>query len=403
MSLNDDKIIQKFMLDFYDDITDDPESGGFDYCDEDGTSIFVVQFDRYWNPYFSDFERFETKLNVIKYNLIDRMKFLYKKCKDKIGLERTVRCLERIDKVGNSLPFIICREFSSLFDWMVQLDIKPNTIHTENNMTPFFRFSETIEYLLQKGVSPYIHYENMNYERIGSATSWRCQREDFHHNFEDNSLSEQSKLILKDLMAEKQLCHCNHPKCSKPSVKHVAAFSPYDYEPHFKAFYTKQENMVPLNCYDARLYGNMIDLLYHKTSMILKTTWNGQDAVMKCKYIPTFTDSRNLLRPEFEAVKASREIDCVLAPLAYFRQQYVDYKSNVVISHQTFHESRSDEQLATHFQKNRILNFDVIVLPRLQGNLRELKSRKNDHLSANELRIGLVLIFEFQKNFYKLK
>ena len=41
------------MKDFYDQIsaggesTDEPE--GFEYRDEDGTSIFVIQFDRYWN------------------------------------------------------------------------------------------------------------------------------------------------------------------------------------------------------------------------------------------------------------------------------------------------------------------------------------------------------------------
>ena len=36
------------MNDFYAEITDQFDEG-FEYCDEDGTSIFVIQFDRYWN------------------------------------------------------------------------------------------------------------------------------------------------------------------------------------------------------------------------------------------------------------------------------------------------------------------------------------------------------------------
>ena len=39
---------QQFLDDFYPEIND-RAGEGFEYRDEDGTSIFVIQFDRYWN------------------------------------------------------------------------------------------------------------------------------------------------------------------------------------------------------------------------------------------------------------------------------------------------------------------------------------------------------------------
>ena len=338
----------------------------------------MIQFDRYWYPYFKkdSRERFDTKLSIIKTNLVKRLQFLYEKSREKIGSERTIKILQTPDSLGNSLAFVICRDFSDgLFDWMVNLDIKPNIISTEYQMTPFFRDKQVIEYLLKKGLSPLIHYEERIERQDGKRiTIWRCQMDDFKHNFEENgdyALSKQSQMILQDLKKEKNLCQCTHPRCSRPTVQYVTAFSPYNFESYFNAFFTQNKNMVPFNCADAVMYGNVFELLYHKTSMILKTTWNGQDAVMKCKYIPTLTEKLNLLRPEFEAVRDSKESDCIVAPLAYFRQQYGNLNT-----------------IYGNLERPQILNIDVLVLPRFHGDLRQLKKLRVGNFNSNDLRHG---------------
>ena len=227
----------------------------------------------------------------MKNNVVKRIKLLAEKCEQKIGRVRTIKELERPDRIGNSLAFIICRDFTDdLFHWLMDLDIEPNTIAMGNLMTPFFRERRVVDYLLRKGVSPYICYEDDS--RQGEATAWRCQKDDFHHNFEtvgEDAISEELQDILGNLRKDQSLCQCDNLGCSKPKVNHATCFSPIDFPPYFKAGFTKNKNMVPFNCLDARLYGNMYDFFYHDTSMVFKTKWNGQEAVMKCrKYIPKY-------------------------------------------------------------------------------------------------------------------
>ena len=81
----------------------------------------------------------------------------------------------------------------------------------------------------------------------------------------------------------------------------------------------------------------MYDFFYHDTSMVFKTKWNDREAVMKCrKYIPKYHNSvsdacghlKHILA-EFSAAESSNEnINNVLPPMAYFRQQYLNYKAN---------------------------------------------------------------------------
>ena len=52
INFNEKFSFQSFLNDFYDKITvgeTERANEGFEYRDEDGTSIFVIQFDRYWN------------------------------------------------------------------------------------------------------------------------------------------------------------------------------------------------------------------------------------------------------------------------------------------------------------------------------------------------------------------
>ena len=440
-------IFQRFLNDFYDQITD-KAGEGFEYRDEDGTSIFVIQFDRYWNwcaiyvfgckythflehvstcwyidvmlthyirnpylhperyPYFKENERLADKIKNMKENVVKRIKLLVEKCDQKIGLDRTIKELEKPDKVGNSLAFVVCRDFTDdLFHWLKELDIQPNTIAMGNLMTPFFRERQVVEYLLEKGVSPFIQYEEDS--RQDQATAWRCQRDDFHHNFEtmgDDALSDESQEILKNLMEEQSLCECTDSRCSKPKVDHAVCFSPFDTDSipldsdqYFKAGFTKNKNIVPFNCSDARIYGNMYEFFYHDTSMVFKTKWNGQDAVMKClKYIPKYHPSVNeacnhlaKILAEFSAARESNEnLDNVLPPLAYFRQQYLNYQANdEELTRKFEHPENPRHTEKNHFkQASKVLNIDVLVYPRFKGNLRELKEMRKDCFSAAELR-----------------
>ena len=370
--------------------------------------------DRY--PYFKENDRLAAKIQNMKDNVVKRIKLLFEQCDQKIGRDRTIKELEKPDKVGNSLAFIVCRDFSQeLFDWMVHLDIKPNTIAMGNLMTPFFRERRVVDYLLKKGVSPYINYEDDS--RPGQATAWRCQKDDFHHNFErmgEDAISDESQEILENLMKEQSLCQCENQQCSKPRVSHAVCFSPFDSVPYFKAGFTENKNMVPFNCRDARIYGNMYDFFYHDTSMVFKTKWNGQDAVMKCrKYIPKYHQSVNeacnhlsKILAEFSAAENSNEnTDGVLAPLAYFRQQYLEYGANDDELDEKFQQPASSYQAKKqNFRSSsKVLNIDVLVYPRFDGNLRQLKTLKEDKLTAEELRKVLVKILT--KNiteFYKI-
>ena len=134
-------------------------------------------------PYFKEHDRLAAKIQNITDNVVKRIKLLVEKCDQKIGHDRTIKALERPDEVGNSLAFVVFRTFNDeLFDWLVKLDLQVNTLAMGNLMTPFFRERRVVDYLLKKGVTPYIHYEDDS--RPGKATGWRCQKEDFHHNFE---------------------------------------------------------------------------------------------------------------------------------------------------------------------------------------------------------------------------
>ena len=344
----------------------------------------------------------------MKDNLLKRIKLLFEICDQKIGRNRTIEVLEKPDKVGNSLAFIVCRDFIDLFHWFKKLNIQPNTIAMGNLMTPFFRERQVVEYLLEKGVSPFIQYEDDSIP--GQATTWRCQRDDFYHNFiktGEDALSDESQKILENLMKEQYLCRCENKLCSKPKVNHAVCFSPFDSAPYFKAGFTKNENMVPFNCLDARVYGNMYDFFYHDTSMVFKTKWNGQDAVMKCrKYIPKYHPSVNgacnhltKILAEFSAAERSNEnTDGVLAPLAYFRQQYLYYKANDNELDKKFKQpANSYQDKKDKFKSSsEVLNIDVLVYPRFDGNLRQLKTLKEDKLTAEELRKGLVKILNEQ-------
>ena len=349
----------------------------------------------------------------MKDNVVKRFKLLFEKCDQKIGRDRTIKEIEKPDKVGNSLASIVCRDFSQedcwLFDWLVYLDIKPNTISMGNLMTPFFRERRVVNYLLKKGVSPYIHYEETIEDdfRPLRATSWRCQFDDFYRNFDsmaNDAMSDESQEILDNLMKEQFLCQCENLKCSKPKVNHAVCFSPFDSAPYFKAGFTENKNMVPFNCLDARIYGNMYDFFYHDTSMVFKTKWNGQDAVMKCrKYIPKYHQSVNeacnhlsKILAEFSAAENSNEnTDGVLAPLAYFRQQYLHYEANDNELDDKFRQPANAYQAKKqNFRSSsKVLNIDVLVYPRFDGNLRQLKTLKEDKLTAEELRKGLVKNF----------
>ena len=340
----------------------------------------------------------------MKDNFLKRMNLLFLKSEEKIGRERTLKVLENPDKVGNSLAFIICRDFSQesmnhdLFRWMVDLNINPNTITMGNLMTPFFRERRVVEYLLKKGVSPYIQYEDE--PGPGQATTWRCQRQDFSHSFKEmgeDALSEESQKILRNLMKEKRLCQCENDDCSKPRVKHAVCFSPFDSEPHFKSCFAENKSMVPFNCRKALLYGNMYDFFYHDTSMVFETTWEDQDAVMKCrKYIPKYHQSVNeacqhltKILAEFSAAERSNEnTDGVLAPLAYFRQQYLHYKANDDELDKKFQDPpNAYNEKKEHFTLNsEVMNIDVLVYPKFDGNLRQLKILKEDNFTAEELR-----------------
>ena len=344
----------------------------------------------------------------MKDNVVKRFKLLFEKCDQKIGRDRTIKQLEMPDKVGNSLASIVCRDFSQkdccLFDWLVYLDIKPNTISMGNLMTPFFRERRVVDYLLKKGVSPYIHYEDDS--NPGQATTWRCQMDDFYHNFEtmtEDRISDESQEILENLIQEQRLCQCESLQCSKPKVNHAVCFSPFDSAPYFKACFTKNKNMIPFNCFDARIYGNMYDFFYHNTSMVFKTKWNGQDAVMKClKYRPIFHPSvteacihLSKILTEFSAAECSKEnTDGVLAPLGYFRQQYLHYEANDNELDEKFQQpSNSYLTKKLNFKsKSKVMNIDVLVYPRFDGNLRQLKTLKGDKLTAEELRKGLIKI-----------
>ena len=355
--------------------------------------------DRY--PYFNENDLLTNKIRDIKDNVARRIKLLYEKCLQKIGCDRTIKELEKPDKVGNSLASIVCRDFSQkeclLFDWLMDLDIKPNTISMGNLMTPFFREPRVVDYLLKKGVSPYIHYEE--HSEIGQATTWRCQMDDFCPNFErsaENAISDESQAILENLTKEQSLCQCENPQCSKPKVYHSVCFSPLDLAPYFKAGFTENTNMVPFNCLDARISGNMYDFFYHDISMVFKTKWNGQDAVMKCrKYIPKFHHSVNMACNHLIKIltEFSEKTDRVVAPLGYFRQQYLDYEANDVELDEKFREVPANTYQAkkqSFRSSSKVLNIDVLVYPRMDGNLRQLKTLKEDKLTAEELRKGLV-------------
>ena len=350
----------------------------------------------------------------MKDNVVKRIKLLYDKCVEKIGPNRTKKLLEGPDRVGNSLAFVICRDFSQdLFEWMVELDISPNTIAMGNLMTPFFRERRVVEYLLKKGVSPFVRYEDDS--RPNQATIWRCQKDDFSHNFEEmgeDAISDDLREILENLMKEKRLCQCDDQSCSKPTVKHAVCFSPFDSDGYFKACFTKNESMVPFNCKKARLYGTMYDFFYHDTSMVFKTTWQGQEAVMKCrKYIPKYHQSVNeacnhltKILAEFSAAERSNEnTDGVLAPLAYFRQQYFDYEANDDELDKKFKDPAKtyDEKKKNFGVSSKVLNIDVLVYPKMDGNLRELKSSSNFQGTPDELRdisIQIINGLKFCKN-----
>ena len=340
----------------------------------------------------------------MKDNFLKRMKLLFQKSEEKIGRDRTIKVFENPDKVGNSLAFIICRAFSDqLFDWMVELNISPNTIAMGNLMTPFFRERHVVEYLLKKGVSPFVHYED---DSIEGATTWRCQRQDFSHNFEEmgeGALSEESREILQNLTKIQRLCRCDDPRCSKPKVEHAVCFSPFnteprfDNEPRFRAGFTRNENLVPFNCREALLYGNMYDFFYHDTSMVFEKTWDGQDAVMKCrKYVPKYHQNVNdackhltKILAEFSAADRSNEnTDGVLAPLAYFRQQYLHYKANDDDLDKKFQDPPTsyNEKKDNFALNSNVLNIDVLVYPKFDGDLRQLKILRKDNFSAEELR-----------------
>ena len=357
-------------------------------------------------PYFKENERLADKIKKMKDNVVKRIKLLFEKCDQKIGRDRTIKELEKPDKVGNSLAFVVCRDFTEdLFHWMKELDIQPNTIAMGNLMTPFFRERQVVEYLLEKGVSPFIRYEDDS--RQDQATAWRCQRDDFHHNFEtmgEDALSDGSQEILKNLLREQSLCQCEHPDCSKPKVNHAVCFSPFDSDSNFKAGFTKNKNMVPFNCFGSRIYGNMYDFLYHDTSMVFETKWNEQIAVMKCrKYIPRYHPSVNQacghlakILAEFSAAEESNEnIDNVLPPMAYFRQQYLNYKADDKELLDKFKNPENSRQAkkSDFRETSKVLNIDVLVYPRFKGNLRELKEWRKDCFTSEELR----KVFHFLK------
>ena len=398
------------MEDFYDQITDvsSEESlfpKGFRYRDVNGTSIFLIQFDRFYSAYFAEKSKLGVKIQNIKDNIVKRVPLLFEKSELKIGREQTIRVLQGPDKVGNSVALAISRDFShDLVEWMMHLDINPNTITMGNLMTPSFRDRRVVEYLLKKGVSPYIQYEDE--PEPGKVTSWpttwRCQRQDYSHNFEgigEDALSEKSQEILRNLMREKRLCQCENDDCSKPRVKHAVCFSPFDSEPHFKSCFAENKSMVPFNCRKAILYGNTYDFFCHDTSMVFETTWEGQDAVMKCrKYIPKYHQSVNeacqhltKILAEFSAAERSNEnTDGVLAPLAYFRQQYLHYKANDDELDKRFQDPPSAyNQKKDHFASNsKVMNIDVLVYPKFDGTLRQLKILREDYFTAEELRKG---------------
>ena len=350
-------------------------------------------------PYFKENERLAAKIQIMKDNVVKRIQLLFEKCDQKIGRDRTIKELEKPDKVGNSLAFIVCRDFThDLFEWLVKLNIEPNTIAMGNLMTPFFRERRVVDYLLKKGVSPYINYEDDS--REDQATTWRCQKDDFNHNFErmgEDAISDESQEILDDLVKEQSLCQCEDPLCSKPKVNHAVCFSPFDSDSYFKAGFTKNKNMVPFNCSVARIYGNMYDFFYYDTSMVFESKWNGQDVAMKCrKYIPKYHQSVNKacehltkILEEFSAARTSNEnLDNVLPPMAYFRQQYLNYHANDLELNKKF-EQPDDPRPAekNHFkQSSKVLNIDVLVYPRFKGNLRELKESRKDCFSSDELR-----------------
>ena len=143
------------MEDFYDDISEQVNEG-FEFRDENGTSIFLINFTRYCYPYHTEINRHRTA--IMKTNMTERIKYMVRKSVEKIGQSRTVKILEGPDKVGNSLACIVCSNFSfELFDWMKQLDIKPHTIELENQMVPLFNGKHVFEYLLANGVSPFVY------------------------------------------------------------------------------------------------------------------------------------------------------------------------------------------------------------------------------------------------------
>ena len=362
-------------------------------------------------PYFKSVlqNRTSAKIQNIKDNVVKRIKLLVEKCDQRIGRDRTIKALEKPDKNGNSLAFVVLRDFTEdLFDWLVKLDIQVNALSMGILMTPFFREQRVVEYLLKKGVTPYIHYEDDS--RLGQAITWRCQKDDFRHNFEtmgEDALSDESQKILDNLIKEQSLCKCQNCQCSKPKVRHAVCFSPFDLPPYFKAGFTEIKNMVPFNCLDARIYGNMYDFFYHDTSMIFKTKWNGQDAVMKCrKYIPKYHQNvleayRSLTKRiyEFDDARGSSNENMgfwpLYVPLAYFRQQYMHYEANDNELDEKFQQPPNSYQAKKYKFKSssKVLNIDVLVWPRYDGNLRQLKTLKQDRLTAEELRKGLVKIF----------
>ena len=338
------------MNDFYDKITvgeTEHANEGFEYRDEDGTSIFGILFFsfslqmheiRYPSRYPRHFkhnervvrlERLAEKITNMKENVVKRIKLLSQKCERKIGRERTLKALEMPNKGGNSLAFVVCQEFMG-----------------------------------------------------------------------DDALSDESQEILKNLLREQSLCQCENFDCSKPKVKHAVCFCAFDSTSYFKA---ENKNMVPFNCLDVRLFGNMYDFFYHEKSMVFKTKWNGQDVVMKCRrvvsnYYKPLNEARHQIKILSEALSTAgsnnENTDNVLAPLAYFEQQYLDYEANDIELDEKFKQSPSSyqENKRNFRSSSKVLNIDVLVYPLFDGNLRQLKILKKDKLTAEELREGLVKI-----------
>jgi len=154
---------------------------------------------------------------------------------------------------------------------------------------------------------------------------------------------------------------------------------------------------------DARLYGNMYDFFYHDKSMVFKTKWNGEDAVMKCRRIVSnfykyLQEARHQIKILSDAISTAgsnnENTDGVLAPIAYFGQQYLDYEANDIELDEKFKQSPSSyqENKRNFRYSSKLLNIDVLVYPLYDGNLRQLKILKKDKLTAEELRKGLVKI-----------